>query len=315
MWMTDNAIALMIQQLASSRVQRVRIDMPLNWLLQKPGVITAGYEERLDNFISNCPANIDIICTIGYTPGWASGNPTFTPNQGTNLPWSDVSQFADAVALFVQRYQRIKAWEIWNEPDLDYAWALSTGSPNQRAAAYVAHLAAASPAVKAVNSSALVVGPVISGLTSGPWLQGFYKCRPQGLYDVFSSHVYGDPPNHGTTFPDAVGYSPADLVDAWLGNIWSIMAAHGDALTPTWLTEFGWTTGSGGISVAQLAANIPAFYTALNAKALSVTAADVYSMYNDADTNATAKSYGLMTGAQGSKSAASDPWVAYNSIP
>jgi hypothetical protein len=156
--------------------------------------------------------------------------------------------FGSWAAAVAARYsgEGARVFEIWNEPNLPAFW---TPSPNP--AAYTADLQAAYSAIKAVDSSAIVISGGLSPAdnTSDSYdpvtfLQDMYADGAQGYFDGVGDHPYSYP------------FTPADESQgAWgeMGetspSLRSLMAAHGDSAKKIWITEYGApTTGSNAVS-------------------------------------------------------------------
>jgi PKD repeat protein len=171
--------------------------------------------------------------------------------------------FAQALADHVSQNWRSQgleavAYEIWNEPNLDYEWG---GTPS--AALYTALLREAYLGIKAGDPHALVVsaGLATTGgrLTDSPaqqaevlaqarqlyntaqvvpdliFLRDMYRSGAKGYLDAVGTHPYGGPDAPGTLPSAASG--PIYFRRAEEQH--QIMLENGDA-SPMWATEFGW---------------------------------------------------------------------------
>jgi PKD repeat protein len=179
---------------------------------------------------------------------------------------SDLAKFqayCQALAAHVStnwRAQGLKtiAYEIWNEPNLDYEWG---GSPN--AAQYTAVLKAGYQGIKAGDPQAIVVSAGLAttggSLTDSPaelaqivaqarqlygaiqvtpdltFLRNMYKNGAKGYFDALGTHPYG-----GSYAPD----TPSNEVGIPIyfrraEEQRQVMLDHGDD-SPMWNTEFGW---------------------------------------------------------------------------
>ncbi len=132
------------------------------------------------------------------------------------------------------------AYEIWNEPNLNFEWE---GNPNP--AEYVALLRATSRAIREADPQAIIVSGAPSpggDYDDLKFLEGMYANGAKGLMDAVGSHPYGGPwpVDHPTGIDEA-------------GNGWpyfrkpeaqrAIMERYGDSDTPIWATEFSWLAG------------------------------------------------------------------------
>lgn len=160
---------------------------------------------------------LKILLLIQKTPPWAR-----TTADGSTPP-TDPAAYARFAATTVARYapQGIRAFEVWNEPNLWMFWADPvTGKPNVQG--YVDLLRAAYPAMKAATPYAITV--VAAGLS--PWgttgqspeghaiapltyLDQMYDLGAGGSFDALGWHPYTAPA------------LPNDVAD-W--NAWSQMS-------------------------------------------------------------------------------------------
>jgi hypothetical protein len=176
---------------------------------------------------------VNILMRVHGTPEWA--RPTDT---ALSHPPADMSNFANFMTALATRYKgQVAAYEIWNEPNLDYEWGYRPPDP----VAYTEMLKAAYTAVKRVDPEALVISGGLATTGAGSetaygdldFLQGMYDAGIKGYFDALGSHPY------------AYGRSP-DERDKWglsLARVeeqHQVMQRNGDGDTPIWITETGW---------------------------------------------------------------------------
>ena len=113
----------------------------------------------------------------------------------------------------------IRAWQIWNEPNLRDFW-----SEQPFARSYVRVLRAASRGVRRADPGATVV---LAGLTKKSWLalRAIYEAGGGGLFDAVALHPYT--------------LRPADVLRV-ARYARAEMRARGDRRMPVWITEFTW---------------------------------------------------------------------------
>lgn len=180
---------------------------------------------------------IGVLGLLAYSASWARQDP-----KAYASPPRDVNDFAAFVYQVVSRYKhQVKHWEIWNEPDSRVFWP-----PNPDAAAYTALLNAAYQAAKRADPECHVMtaGLLVGMCHRDNWtyLNEMYKHGARESFDILAWHAYCDPLS-----PDQGGYATR------LATLKSIMAKHGDAGKPIWLTEEGWPTAPGNAhSVTEL---------------------------------------------------------------
>ncbi len=187
-----------------------------------------------------CPLGI-----IAYTPRWA--RVASAVNDSHSRP-ANPANFAAFAKTVVQRYQnRIKIWEVWNEPNI-----VTFFKPAPDVTAYSALLKATYNAIKQVQPGATVLSggmaPAedtngnISGTT---FLSRMYSQGSNKYFDAFNVHPY--------TWP----YLPNDPSTAsWNSamKMWPMrdtMVAGGDSAKQIWITEFGAPTGTAPNSVSE----------------------------------------------------------------
>jgi polysaccharide biosynthesis protein PslG len=187
-----------------------------------------------DNTVSALQSQgLRILLRVHGSPGWARPSDAFL-----SYPPDDMVDFAHFVSELAGRYRgQVAAYEIWNEPNLNYEWGYLSPDP----ARYTEMLKAAYQAVKMVDPAALIVSGGLATTGDGSptavgdldYLQGMYDAGARGYFDAFGSHPY------------AFGHAP-DYQDAWglsLSRVTAqrqVMVANGDEATPVWITELGW---------------------------------------------------------------------------
>ncbi|MGN7970584.1 FlgD immunoglobulin-like domain containing protein [Microbacterium sp. 22296] len=191
--------------------------------------------------------NVDMIGKLVYSAPWASSAPAGTPAaEAQYYPPADNADFAAYAAATVARYKdRVRVWEVWNEPNTEYYWR--GGATAQQ---YGALLKATYDAIKAVDPTATVL---VGGLDqfNDPFMQGVHAAGAGNSYDALAIHVYtvdGAP---------ETGAIPTylDAAQAFLNR-----NAPGRGL---WITEVSWSTCTqcaGATSEADQAAYLKRIY-------------------------------------------------------
>ncbi|PDW04428.1 glycosyl hydrolase [Candidatus Viridilinea mediisalina] len=182
------------------------------------------HDEAVDELTSR---GINIIGVLnGPTPAWATGG-----NPGGAFFPPDPNAFANFAGAVVNRYKdRIRYWQVWNEPDNPLYW-----QPQPSAAAYTNLLRTTAQAIRAADPNARILAAgIVSPEPAATWLQMIADHGGWNSFDIVAIHPYTDPlgPEEGQIGPAGVGQVKA-LVDR-LGT------------KPIWATEFGWSTGPGG---------------------------------------------------------------------
>jgi hypothetical protein len=179
-------------------------------------------------------AGMYVLPVINETPTWAGTNP-FNAAE----PPRDPSDYGTFLGALVRRYgprgyfwtlhrrvrpRPIRAWQIWNEPNLSGFWDADPWAPP-----YVRLLRAAHLALKRADPRARVIA---AGLTNRAWddLDELYEAGGKRWFDAAAIHPYTS--------------SAANVVQA-ARLTRAVMNAHGDRRTPLLLTEVGWPATRG----------------------------------------------------------------------
>jgi hypothetical protein len=162
-------------------------------------------------------AGITILPILAYDVAWA------TPAYKHPNLWREYVQKT------VGRYKnRLRYWEVWNEPDLVQFWKETPDPAN-----YTILLKAAFEEIKKIDPELTVV---LGGLSGIPYefIEGIYKAGGGAFFDVMAVHPYRYPDT-----PEA--HSLKDDLD----KLRQLMAKYGDSDKPVWITEIGWPTHLG----------------------------------------------------------------------
>ena len=164
---------------------------------------------------------ITLIPYICYTPSWNStGN---TNNFWSHTP-KDYDEFGQFVTDLVTRYKdRIKSWELWNEPDNDAYWS---GTAEELAKL----VKVGSQAVRKTDPTAIVVCPGLAGHTEFT-LSLFKDYGVSGDVDVVNIHNYYE------TWDG----SPIENIVPYVNTIADIIKQYGNNQS-IWMAEVGYST-------------------------------------------------------------------------
>lgn len=256
----------------------VRVDF--NWFQFEPSQGSYDFS-AFDAIVQGANARgIAVYPTVAYTPQWASSVPSCVQSDSdatltcnNKLP-ANTTDWTDAVTTVVTRYAgQVACWGIWNEPNLGgFFQGTEDDFVNQI-------FVPAAAAIRAADPSAKICGPELSGLTASSSWNGsngtcvFGQCirngweldlgqmldRVGGSIDIITQHMYES---------DAPGVVTALVDGEYVGTLLThdsvkdVIAQHGGAGKPFWLTETGWEhQPTGPDTLAQVATNIVALYT------------------------------------------------------
>lgn len=200
---------------------------------------------------------VDLLARIDNAPDWAAPGCFNTANK-TMGPAKNTQDWLDFLTAFVTRYKgRIRAYEIWNEPNLAREWCNRAPNPTE----YAALLRASYSKIKSIDPNAMIISAGLTPTTrndavampDATYLERMYAAmnnKSDGYFDVLGIHApgYKAPPEMS---PDDVGKNPAyNNNDGPAGRIYSfrhaedmrkIMVSHGDTAKQVAILEFGWT--------------------------------------------------------------------------
>ncbi|MEM7532294.1 MAG: DUF4832 domain-containing protein [Chloroflexota bacterium] len=234
---------------ASIGAKVLRINVSWRLLERSNGVFHFDwYVPFVDDMLADAEArNLAVIFSLGEVPCWASSDPNKDCDASSHDYWyppTSPVEYAEAFAFLVDRYgNRVMAWEVWNEPNVEEFWGQTTPD----AATYTSLLQASYDAIKAVDTNAVVLGGSLAG-TDTDYLAQMYTAGAKGHFDGLALHPYtSSSPSHCGSV--RWGYQRG------VEDIRNLMLAQGDDL-PIWFTEFGWSSydGSGGVGAANQAA-------------------------------------------------------------
>ena len=180
---------------------------------------------------------ITILPVVILAPDWARA----TPDEPFSPP-KNPSDYANYLTALIGRYGPtgtfwlehpelprlpIRAWQIWNEPHLQFQWTIPKGA--DFAPGYVALLKAAFNAVHAADPGAQVV---LAGLANNSprYLKRIYKAGARGFFDIAAIHPY-----------TAKSSGVITLVERFR----KVMNQFHDGGLPVWITELGLPASKG----------------------------------------------------------------------
>jgi len=210
--------------------------------------------ERPDRIVDQVEQHgLDLIARIDSQPGWAGGG---FPGIG---PPNNLQDYADFLFAFASRYKgRVRAYQVWNEPNLAREWAEKPPNP----AEYTAMLKIAYEALKRADPNAMVISAGLAptsrwdnvAMPDVEFLKGMYAAGAKPYFDVLGVHGAGykvapetDP---ATVAKDPILYnndpSPEDRRRIYcfrrVEDMHQVMVDNGDTNKQVALLEFGLTS-------------------------------------------------------------------------
>ena len=200
---------------------------------------------------------LDLIARVDRQPQWAGGG---YPHNG---PPDNYQDYADFLYAMASRYKgRIRAYQVWNEPNLNIAGRSEWGGRPPNPAEYTALLKVAYQAIKQADPNAMVISAGLSptsrwddqAMPDVEFLKGMYAAGAKPYFDVFGAHGagYKVPPE---TDPAVVASDPAlnnndpspeerkrVYCFRHVEDLRQVMVENGDGDKQIALLEFGWTS-------------------------------------------------------------------------
>jgi hypothetical protein len=240
--LTQTVVDSRFDAMQAAGVRAVRFD--ISWRTARPTEGGAYVWTAFDRLVTAAVSRgMKVLAILDNAPDWAAAA------TGGWYPPDTPSEFAQFCADAAARYspQGVHWYEIWNEPNIIGFWK---SSPN--VVAYANLLKAAYPAIKAVDSQAVVISgglsPAVDDATHiapNTFLAGLYSNGCKDYMDAVGWHPYssGNMPSQYATWS---GWSQMSETPT---NARAIMTANGDSAKRIWGTEIGKATGGTGGSV------------------------------------------------------------------
>ncbi len=161
--------------------------------------------------------NIEVLGLLNYSTAWASSDGTW------NNPPRDNSLFVTYARAVISRYKdRVRYWEVWNEPDSPTYWENQDGLVRYCGVLKDVYLEA-----KKIDPGLTVLnGGLASGLSS---VNRLYDNGARGYFDALNIHIFETP-------LDPLALKRAQ---AYIERARTIMIRHGDKEKKIWITEIG----------------------------------------------------------------------------
>ena len=239
---------------AADRDLKLIQDMGFTWVKtniawrEVEGIEKGAYDwARTDRMVKAVwRAKLNLIARVDFQPFW-------TQAPGADLkehaPPEDMQNYGDFCHALAGHYKgKIRAYQVWNEPNLTFEWGDRPPDP----ARYVEMLKACYIGVKTADPDALVISagmaPTGSGLPQAipddQYIEKMYQAGAAPYFDLLGVHASG--------YKELPETSPDEAAKKYNGNrffcfrhvedIRKIMERYGDADKQIALLEFGWTT-------------------------------------------------------------------------
>jgi GH35 family endo-1,4-beta-xylanase len=187
--------------------------------------------------------HLDVLLRLDHQPLWTGG--------WNNGPPRNLDDFGRFCGVLADRYRgRVRAYQVWNEPNLAREWADRRPAP----AEYVELLRVCYVAIKAADPEAIVVSAGLAptgtddeqAMPDDKFLRGMYEADALPYFDMLGLHApgYKAPPelspDEAATNPDYGGQRA--FAFRHVEDMRAIMEEYGDGDKQIAIVEFGWTT-------------------------------------------------------------------------
>lgn len=229
-------------------------EMGFGWVKQKfpwreiEGIEKGKYDwYRPDHIVDKAEiAGINLIIRLDRQPFWSEPEDNLWHE---NQPPGDYQDYGDFCGAVAERYRgRIKAYEVWNEPNLGREWGERSPNP----AEYTELLKVCYEAIKMADPQAIVIsaGLAPTGTESDQvmpddrFLQGMYDAGAAEYFDVLGVNApgYKAPPELSPDEAQSEEYGGGRwFAFRHVEDIREIMVANGDGEKQVAILEMGWT--------------------------------------------------------------------------
>lgn len=193
-------------------------------------------------------AGVEVVAMLGYGNPWATSVPEATAQDDEFYPPDDPADFGRFAGAVAARYgDRLRRYEIWNEPNAGYRFWKRPGQISGDPVAYAALLGAAHDAIRAVSPAARVA---LGGTFLVPQFivggedfvsQVAAAGAPGAAFEAVAYHPYPPyPPRVPPEARDPVGRPPFFALDESADRLHALLAASPAGDRPLWVTEYGW---------------------------------------------------------------------------
>ncbi len=181
---------------------------------QPDKIIFDKYDKIVDLLVKN---NIKILGLLNYCASWASACGKW------NSPPEYNELFVKYASLVVGRYKnKIKYWEIWNEPDSHIYW-----EPQDGLKSYCLLLKDVYLALKKIDPDCKILnGGLAKGASS---VNNLYDNLAKDYFDILNLHIFESPINSGAV----------KRISAYPELVYKIMKRNEDENKKIWVTEIG----------------------------------------------------------------------------
>lgn len=211
----EAALRKALKSMKAAGIGWVRMDFLWTDIEPKQGEFDfSDYDRIVDTAVAE---GVSILGIFDYGNTWSSESGQW------NVPPRENKPFVDYAVEVIRRYKdRVKYWELWNEPDSGVYWAPQDGLSRYCELLKEVYVAAkqADPDCKILNGGFSNPGMGVSRL---------YENGCKDYFDIMNIHIFVSP------------FNPVGLkaVTAYVRQTSKKMAQYGDENKKIWITEIG----------------------------------------------------------------------------
>lgn len=211
----EKSLKKSISLMKKAGISWVRVDMLWSDIEPAPGKFSFEKYDRIINLLNE--NHIQVLAILHYSTDWASACGKW------NCPPKNNALFVNYTVRVIDRYkEKVKFWEIWNEPDSSVYW-----QPQDGLKSYCALLKEIYTAAKITDPDCKILnGGLANGLVS---VNKLYDNGAKDYFDILNIHFFETPVN-----PKAL-----HSVMAYPKLVRKIMKRNGDEGKKIWITEIG----------------------------------------------------------------------------
>lgn len=224
---SDEQLLKAARMMKEAGVGMVRMDFLWQDIEARRGEFDFAKYDRIVGILT--AEGIGILGILEYSADWDS------PSGEWNAPSADHSAYLAYVRKVVERYRdRVRHWEVWNEPDSPVYWKNQDGL-----VAYCGLLAETYRLLKQLDPQCMVLNGGLTHELSA--VNRLYDNGGKGYFDALNIHIFANP---------MVSRGSGGIA-AYVRSCAKIMARNGDGRKKIWVTE----TGCPGVSAAKRVKN------------------------------------------------------------
>lgn len=226
------------QRLAATGFEWARIRLAWDWLEPQPG--QWAWRQADTMVAALLDAGLTPVLLLDGSPAWARADVDLSGPHAALAPPADPADFAAFAAAIATRYgDRVRYYQVWNEPNIAPHWGMRHIEP----IAYAQLLKAAATAIRGADPDAFILTAALAPTTDrghtaideATYLRRLYAAGSAASFDAVAVQPFG----FGAT-PDDGAQLARRLTWQRMRLVRQVMLDAGDGATPIWVARMGW---------------------------------------------------------------------------